>query len=285
MRIKPTALSRTLLAACLAWWALAASAHTAPVDAELVLVVDVSKSVSNAEFGQMMAGLSLSFQSQGVIDAIQSGTTGTLAASLIFYTGRNNQAVGVDWMVISDANSAAAFALALANASRPFSQKNTSIANAIDYAVPTFGSETGGPGNGFESELQTLFFVGEGVDDHSLLTNGSREETVQNSRDAALLAGVDVISAMTIGGSGTVDDYFTDNVIGGAAGSNQGTVTNAADFVSLVPALQPTVEQHIGAMPEPGLAALLGAGALPLLLGRRRCREGRRVFRRDETTA
>lgn len=240
------------------------------VDAELLLLVDTTQSVSDAEFGVLMNSVARSFETSGVISAIQSGTIGNLAVSLMFYTHRNQQVVGVNWMMISDANSAAAFAQSIDNLTRPLSQPRTGLAGALQAATPWFGDETGGVPNGFESSVQSIFFVGEGVDDHSQRTNGSRDVTVQNASQAALAAGVDMVSAVTVGSPGSVDAYFSQFVVGGQVGGTSGAVLgNASNTAQLSTMMQPTLQGLVTSIvPEPrwSLLALVAV----MILGRRR---------------
>jgi hypothetical protein len=270
-RAASSRLRAAVLAALLGWLAFGPVAKGVDVDAELILLVDVTQSVSGSEFGQMMEGFAQSFESAGVVDAIQAGTLGRLAVSLVFYTHRNMQSVGIDWMEISDANSAASFAALLRSTSQPFAQPRTGISGALDFAVPHYGSETGGIDNGFTSAVQAMAFFGEGADDHSGQTNGSRDLTVQNSRDAALAAGVDLIGAMTVGAAGSVDSYFQQFVIGGQVGDYPGGVTNATDFGELAQNMPSFLQGYIAAIvPEPDLAVLAGISSVLILLKRRR---------------
>ena len=246
-------------------------AEAIQVDAELVMLVDVTQSVSGPEFGLMMEGIADGWETSALVNAIHAGDIGSIAASLVFYSGRNNQTVGVGWMEISDLTSAQSFANLIRNAARPFSQPRTGVAGALDFAAGQFGTETGGTGNGFESQYQGITFVAEGIDDHSPTTGGSREVTVQNSRDNALAAGVDFINALTVGAPGTVDDWFTQNVIGGSVDGDTPEVLNAPDFAGF----DVVADVHFGQtvlsiVPEPGTTALVGAGLLTFLLPRRR---------------
>lgn len=235
------------------------SARAVEVDAELLLLVDVTWSVSFSEFDTMMEEYAQAFESGAVLDSLQTGEHGSIAASVVFYSSRNRQSVGVGWMEISDEASAQDFADALRAAVVPFGAFRASVSNALDFAVPYFGDETGGTGNGFESDVQAITLTADGIDTGSRRTGGSRETTVQNARDAALSSGVDIINAVTIGTAGSVDDYFVDNVIGGAVGETQAGVVNAVNFAELDVVLEPAVVDQIASVvPEPGWLSLLG---------------------------
>lgn len=242
----------------------------AAVDTELLLLVDVTKSVSGSEFSLMMSGYADAFESSDIIRSLENGRIGSIAAAMVFYGDKNSQEVGVDWMEISNAVEAQAFADVLRGTVRPFDKNKTSIANALDFAVPLFGTETGGVANGYESTEQRILVTGEGVDDHSSKTGGSRDLTVAGARDAALASGVDVINALTVGAAGSVDAYFEQYVVGGSVGAEPAYVTNAEDFNEFAVAANVQLQATV---PEPGIVMGLALGFM-VAGWRRRRRDG-----------
>jgi hypothetical protein len=238
---------------------LVGTAEGVAVDRELLILVDVTKSVSDTDFGLMMSGYADAFESDSVIAAVESGDLGSIAVSLVFYSDKNNQAVGLGWMEISDGTGAEAFADQLRDLGRPFKKNKGSIAGALDYAVPLFGTETGGPANGFESGSQAITMAADGVDDSSKKTGKSRDATVAAARDAALATGVDVIDALTVGAAGSVDDYFVNFVVGGSLDGIPGGVENVADYSEFGAAAAGRITTIV---PEPavGMALLMGVG-------------------------
>lgn len=229
-------------------------ARAVSVDAELLFLVDVTRSVSNSEYATLLESYAQAFESSDVVASLQGGQTGSVAASLVFYGNRNQQAVGVGWMEISSVADVEAFADSIRDLRRPGRPNRSSIAGALDAVVPYFGDELGGSGNGFESQIQSVTFLSDSIDNGSRRTGGSREATVQESRDAALASGLDVINAITIGSEGSVDDYFLANVIGSTSGQVQPTVTNVPSFAALSENLSPALAGQITvAVPEPGL--------------------------------
>ncbi len=237
------------------------------VDREILILVDVTKSVSDTDFAALMSGYAEAFEGSSVIDAIQNGDVGSIAASLVFYSDKKSQVVGVGWMEISDSVGAESFGNLMRGIVRPFNKNKTSIANALDYAAPLFGLETGGTGNGFESGNQVLMVAADGVDDHSPKTGGSRDTTVADARDAALASGVDVIDALTVGSAGSVDAYFAQYVVGGSLDGVSGQVQNVANFAEFGEAAASQVQ---AAVPEPAVGTGLLMAAC--LLGWRRRR-------------
>lgn len=230
-----------------------ATAGAVSVDAELLFLVDVTRSVSNSEYSTMLESYAQAFESSDVVSSLQGGQTGSIAASLVFYGSRNQQSVGVGWMEISNLEDAQTFADSIRNLQRPGRPNRSSISDALNAVVPYFGDELGGAANGYESALQSVTILSDSVDNGSRPTRGSREATVQQARDSALASGLDVINAITIGSSGSVDDYFLNNVIGGAVGEAPATVTNVANFAVLTENLTPALAGQIAtAVPEPG---------------------------------
>jgi hypothetical protein len=81
-----------------------------PVDAALVLAVDVSESVDAEEYELQHEGIARAFENPQVVEVIRGGARGAIDAMVIEWSDRDKQAVTVDWTRISDAGSAAAFA-------------------------------------------------------------------------------------------------------------------------------------------------------------------------------
>ena len=61
------------------------AANAIPVDLELSLVIDVSPSVDNTEFGLQMSGYTAAFQDLGIQAAIL-GLPGGIAVNVIFFS-------------------------------------------------------------------------------------------------------------------------------------------------------------------------------------------------------
>ena len=202
------------------------------------------------------------------------GTAGSIAVSVVFFSDKNHQAVGVGWMEISDAASASAFADELRAAARTSDKKGMALAEAMSFSVPLFGTETGGASNGFESSSQVLTVLGDGEDDKSQKGPGlSYAEAVQASSQDALLAGVDMINAISLGGGASVESYYTTFVVGGAVGGLPGSVVSTTDLTSFEVVSDTVVLQTVGsAMPETGVLGLCAMGWLNFLRRSRRDR-------------
>lgn len=247
------------------------------VDTELMLLVDVSGSVDSVEYFNMMSGYERAFRNSSVLDAIQSGQNGSIAASVVFWSGANDQQIGVDWMLINGAESANRFADLVGETTRPFSGM-TAIGSGIEFGTSLFGSETGGLSNGFESVAQIIDVSGDGTDNNTPPDSGDRAANLRSARDASLAAGVDMINGLPIGNAGgALEQYYVSNVIGGSAGGVDAFTQAAIDFSDVENTLVLKLQREVSAgatastsVPEPRALFLTAFSIVPLLLRRRR---------------
>jgi len=204
MRISPKML---LVAAALAWGPAAAAQET-DVDLELVLAVDVSRSMDAAEQELQKAGYIAALQHPEVIAAIGSGFLGRIAATYVEWAGPGSQAIVLGWTLIDGAESAKAFAAGLAV--RPVSYLHgTSISGALTFTASLFD------GNGFRGSRQVIDVSGDGPNNMGF--------PVLQARDAVLARGITInglpimINADFFGGYSIreLDLYYEDCVIGG----------------------------------------------------------------------
>ena len=110
---------------------------TAPVAAkehvhlELVIATDVSRSIDSDEARLQRQGIAAAFRSKQVIDAIRSGVLRRIAVAYIDYSSRDWNKLLIDWRIISDRNSANAFADTLLKMPLTFGRR-TSISDALE---------------------------------------------------------------------------------------------------------------------------------------------------------
>src|SRR5215216_4822657 len=111
---------RIYLFACLAAvGSSAALAQDVDVDMELVLAVDVSRSMDPAEQTLQRQGYIEAIQHPDVLAAIRAGVLGRIAVTYAEWAGPGLQRVIVPWTLVDGADSASAFAGAIAT--RPVS--------------------------------------------------------------------------------------------------------------------------------------------------------------------
>ncbi len=191
-------------------FSIPASAADLPVDLELELAVDVSRSVDDEEAALQRRGYIEAFRHPSIIDAIRAGPLGRIAVTYYEWAGYTRIRPVVPWTVISDAASAERFAKAL-ESDEPDQGRRTSISGAIDYGVAAFEN------NGAKGKRRVIDVSGDGA-------NNSGEQ-VDIARDRAVTAGITINGLPIVNGRETmsgwkqVDDldlFYRDCVIGGA---------------------------------------------------------------------
>ncbi len=244
---------------------LQGQASAVMVDSELVLLVDVTKSGLNKnDFDSLLNSYAAAFTSSQVLNSIQSGTYGRIAVSMMFYG--SNQTVGIPWMSIGNATDAAQFASAVSLVNRANSTGAApDIAPAITAAALSFGTETGGSSNGFESSVQI-------IDIAAATTPGTNGQAASN---AALASGVDLINAIALGNKApAIASYFTANVVGSTLPGVTATAGTSDINNALTAALTSEINNAVfvgaTAVPEPDVALGLITGLGFTLLLRRR---------------
>ncbi len=100
---------------------------------ELVLAMDVSRSVIKTEFDLQMGGLALAFRDPEVAEAI-TWTVGGVMATVTQWSGPEAQLQAVPWTHLTDAASAAAFAAAIERLERAYFISYTAVGDALIHA-------------------------------------------------------------------------------------------------------------------------------------------------------
>jgi hypothetical protein len=108
-----------------------------PVDVALVLTVDASGSIDPPEFQLQKEGIAGAVADSQVLSAIQSGRNGRIAIAYVEWGAPGGAQMVVDWMLVGDEASAAAFGDAVLAAPRSLQSYNA-IGDAIDLAVRLF---------------------------------------------------------------------------------------------------------------------------------------------------
>jgi hypothetical protein len=185
-----------------------ARAETA-VDLELILAVDVSRSIDREEARLQRQGYVDAFRDPELARAIGSGFLGKIAVGYFEWAGDGYARIVVPWTVV-DEKSARAFADTLSQSNAPGSARRTSISHAIGYALPWFD------GNGVSGTRRVIDISGDGPNNDG--------ELVVAAREKALAAGVTINGLPIMGHSRglysrynlpDLDLYFRDCVIGG----------------------------------------------------------------------
>ena len=235
----------SLLAVALA--AQTASAQLQKVDIELSLLVDVSGSVSETEYGLQKTGYINVFNNATFWTAFQSSGR-TLAVQYAEWSGATQQ-LGTGWYLITNSSQAATFATVINVWNRAFNG-NTGVAAALNYGVTSI------TGNSFDGTRKIIDISSDGCDNERGNVTGARANAVNN--------GI-TINAITIGTSpfdcsGTLANWYQSNVV-----TTNGFLEIADDFADFNTAIQRKIGREVSVVPEPSSFALLGAGVLALL--------------------
>lgn len=247
--------------------ALLAPAHAAqlgdnpesalPVDLELVLAVDASRSIDASEAALQRAGYIAAINHPDFIRAIKLGANGRIAITYFEWAGQVRQGTVVPWQVIDSDESAADFADRIASVANPpervlgYGLRGTSISGALIFGTGLIAAAP------FAEERRVIDVSGDGPNNVGL--------PVEDARDAALAADI-VINGlpMLIRPSPTyrrLDRYYADCVIGGP-GSFMLPVYDMAEFAVAI--RRKLILEVSGTMPEARLLPVAGKELEPV---------------------
>jgi hypothetical protein len=178
------------------------------VDVELVLAIDVSRSVDDEEAALQRQGYIQALTNDRVIRAIQSGAHGGIAVTYVEWAGAAYQQQVIPWTLIRDAAAARAFVAQIAAAPR-VSMSRTSISGAIDFSVPLFDD------NGFEGARRVIDVSGDGQTNQGRPSWAARDDAVAKG---VIINGLPILNDRSGWGpyaQGDLGAYYETNVIGG----------------------------------------------------------------------
>lgn len=175
------------------------------VDLELVLAVDASGSVSDAEYALQMGGIAAAFRDAEVQAAIGRGKHGRISVALMIWAESNRPKAASAWHVVGDAAGAERFAAAVERFPRTIPSGGTGIGRAVMYALGMLDR------NGYDGERKVIDVSGDGVE------TTFREYSVppEQAREGAFARGVTINGLAILTEEPHLDEYFRTNVIGG----------------------------------------------------------------------
>lgn len=185
-----------------------AHAQDAEVDLELVLAVDVSRSMDLEEHELQRQGYIDGIQHPEVVGAIRSGLMGRIAVTYVEWAGPGQHAVIVPWSVIDGAESAAAFADRLSGTA-VMRLRGTSISSGLMFAGGLFD------GNGFQGTRQVIDISGDGPNNAGAPVLPIREAVLARG---VTINGLPIMLKTSYDGTfglRQLDIYYEDCVIGG----------------------------------------------------------------------
>jgi hypothetical protein len=192
-----------VIAGCLLAFAPAAWAQREMVDTALVLAVDVSGSVTPERFALQMEGIARAFEDASVQRAVLSGPHRSIFVTLLEWS--NRPAVSVPWTLITDRESARAFAARIRDARRAddqFTCMSAALQMIAGKVLPFLPVPS----------ARTIIDVsGDGHD------NCNPVKPVDAVRDELVAAGVTINGLPILEGeeADTVEQWYRDHVIGG----------------------------------------------------------------------
>ncbi|MEP1537606.1 MAG: DUF1194 domain-containing protein [Paracoccaceae bacterium] len=201
---------RVILALILVWWPILGAAQRAEVDVELVLAVDVSRSMEPWELEIQRRGYAEALRSDAVWAAIQRGLLQRIAITYVEWAGSGTQRVVVPWTLIETREDADRVS---DRVTVHFDEglRRTSISSALDYAAHLINQ------NEFDGLRRVIDISGDGPNNSG--------GTVSTARDAIVAQGITIngLPLMTHTPNGPyarwgipdLDVYYRSCVIGG----------------------------------------------------------------------
>ena len=204
-----------------------ARAEAREVDLELVLALDVSSSISAAEYLLQVEGLAAAFRSPEVGEAIAGFAPRGIAVVVLQWASVGEQRRMVPWRWVRDGASAERFAAEIAGMRRIGHEGVTAIALAIERSRRLFG------GNGFEGARRVIDVSGDG---HS-----NQGPAVGPARRRAEADGITVNGLAIVNEQPRLDEYYRRNVIAGPGAF----VIEAADYDDFARAIRAKLVREI----------------------------------------
>ena len=198
------------------------------VDLLLVIALDVSGSVDTGEFNLQREGLSRALESPQVAGAIAGGVNGSIAVTVVQWSGFIEKMVKVDWVRVSNAGDLSRLADEVRQMTRQYDDGATDIGGAIGFCQRLFASAP------YLGIRRVIDIVGDGTNN----VNYSAEF----ERDRVVKAGTTINALAIAPTTSKLAGYYRDKVIGGAGAF----VETAADYSAFESAMLRKLVREIG---------------------------------------
>ena len=166
---------------------------------ELILAMDVSRSVMNDEYDLQMQGLGAAFRDREVQELIR--IAGGVAATVTQWSGVDNQAQSIPWSLLTDAASSEAFADRVAAQGRWFFGAFTAPGEALTHARSISAR------NPHDCARKVIDLSGDGY--------GNRGRAARDVSRALAAEGFTINALAILGALNSPEDYYRENIIAG----------------------------------------------------------------------
>jgi hypothetical protein len=239
--------------AALSALAVSSSFATPMATVGLQLLIDVSASISAAEYQLQRAGYAAAFLDPTVIANIEAQPDGILVQT-VHWAGQAQQKEVIGWTKISNKAEATAFAAKLAVMPRGFVGGLTGVQAALLFGSTQFAA--------IDAKRLITDISGDGFCNDPGAGKAGFCGTA--GKDAMTKLGVRV-NGLVIGGDPVVEAYYLSDVV-----TNGGIVYKAADFKAFESALVAKIRAETSNVPEPSTWALILTGLAGLMISARR---------------
>ena len=168
-----------------------------PISIELVLAVDISRSVDDVEYDLQMTGIAKAFRNPEIIDLI--GQHYGVAVTLFQWDEDVDKQHMIPWRLLRDPASVLSFAAKVDALERDPIRRFTGIGRAIDFGVRLISE------NEFSGRLLKIDISGDGRDNIGSLTPASRQR--------ARSLGIAINGLPVLIDTFNLDTYYRENVI------------------------------------------------------------------------
>ena len=231
MSVKPRSLCFALIAAFLTLDGALADWKGRPqgdVDLLLVIALDVSGSVDQGEFDLQREGLARALASPRVAEAIAGGVNGSIAVTVVQWSGFIEKEVKVDWVRVSNTSDLSRLADAVRHMTRRYDDGATDIGGAINFCQRLFASAP------YSGTRRVIDIAGDGTNNVNYAPHFERDRVVK--------AGTQINALAIAAATSTLAGYYRDEVIGGAGAF----VETAADYGAFERAMLRKLLREIG---------------------------------------
>jgi hypothetical protein len=221
MRLSPSAALLFGVPMAFFLWSSLAHAAQQQVDLKLVLAMDVSGSIDNDELRLERQGTADAFLDPEVIKAIQNGSVGRIAVTMIDFSMPPYNKIVVDWHIIRDRASAAGFAEIVRKTPRSLGHR-TSISSALELGSLLLESSD----KDITATRKVIDVSGDGANNAGDHMTPVHDKTVANG---IVINGLPVMDQQANGYFPDLDKYYAACVAGGR-GSFVVVVRNYKDY-------------------------------------------------------